>query len=535
MRSILGRRARRVRKGFIAALVVTVGAVNLVGVAASSAAEESDAASPVAPTGTISTSGLGAPRYVAAAPNEPGAAAAAPVADAPFRPTMSQSEYAAAKEAAASGQSARPAPAAAATSSPAAPTIVRNFEGLNSSESGGWRPPDTHGAAGAGRYVEIVNSAVRRWNTTTSPPSVVSTSSLASYFGHTATGVFDPRVVFDTHWNRWILTAEAFPESSTLQRFMIAVTTTADPTGPYWLYHMDVGGSGSGEVFFDYPQLGYDQDAIYFTANIFPNSGGFAGANFFCFAKASMYNGNGGSSPLWTGLDATLAPPIVLDNLNRGYLVAAANNTHLSLYRATLCGRSGTSLVKQANIDVPDYSAPPNAPQPGTSNQLDTLDRRFVNASTQYGSSLWNVHTINLSGFATPKFYEININTNSLKQSGFFFEGGTSHDFNASIAVRRTGTAFVTWTSTDVQNAPHHARVRASGRKAADPAGVIPAGVSVWTSGTFYNPSSDTVERWGDYSAVSIDQASGPERAYIVNEKINSNTVWGSRIAQIGI
>ena len=546
-------RTWRARSALLAMVAVGLGTTSLVAVVPSGAADSPSATSSsgraIAPSDTTGSSSLGEPRFVESAPDEPQAAAAvgSPAADAPFRPTMDAEDYKNAKAAAATqAKAGRPgapeatdaadasqAAEASAAAAPSAPTLVRSFEGLNSSEAGGWRPPDTHGAQGAGRYVEIVNSAVRMWNTTTSPPSVVKTTSLATFFSHTATGVFDPRVVFDTHWNRWILLAEAFPESSTVQRLMIAVTTTSDPAGSYWLYHYDVGGSASNEVFFDYPQLGYDQDAIYITANIFPNSGGFAGAQFRCLSKAALYNGRFGTSPIWNGLDSTLAPPIVLDNLNRGYLVAAANGTHLSMYRATSCGRSGTSLLK-TSVDVPDYSVPPNAPQPGTNNLLDTLDRRFVNASTQYGTSLWNVHTINVGGFATPRFYELNINTNTVKQSGLFFEQGSSHDFNASIMARPTGTAFVTWTSTAVSGSAHQARIRASSRKAADPAGSISAGVSVWTSPTFYNPSSDTVERWGDYSAVWIDQATGPERAYIVNEKINSNAVWGSRIAQIG-
>jgi hypothetical protein len=55
-----------------------------------------------------------------------------------------------------------------------------------------------------------------------------------------------------------------------------------------------------------------------------------------------------------------------------------------------------TTLADPFTIDVSTYSIPRSARQPGVSNTLDTLDTRFVNASTQIGTSLFNVHTIAL-------------------------------------------------------------------------------------------------------------------------------------------
>ena len=145
-------------------------------------------------------------------------------------------------------------------------------------------------------------------------------------------------------------------------------------------------------------------------------------------------------------------------------------------------------------------------------------------------TTTWQVHTIALSGFPAPKFYRLNTSTNALSQSGFFFQTGTSDDWNASITANTVGNAFVTWTSTDAPNS-RNAQVVFSGKQNADTA--IPAGMVGVTSSTFYNPSSDTTERWGDYSAITIDPSS-TSKAWLVNEKINSTTVWGSQIMQVG-
>jgi hypothetical protein len=127
------------------------------------------------------------------------------------------------------------------------------------------------------------------------------------------------------------------------------------------------------------------------------------------------------------------------------------------LYRGTnLSNPAQASLVLQAGVDVPDYAFPPDARQLGTTQRLDTLDRRFVNASTQYSDSLWNVHTITSGGLPTPKWYQIDVSgagANTVKTQGFFFEGAVSDDWNASIAANTSGEAFVTWNTTDVANA----------------------------------------------------------------------------------
>jgi len=126
--------------------------------------------------------------------------------------------------------------------------------------------------------------------------------------------------------------------------------------------------------------------------------------------------------------------------------------------------------------------------------------------------------------------------TNAVVQSGAFFASGTSFDWNASIAATTVGNVFVTWTS-DFASATAPGtpvQVRFSGRLAGDPAGVIGAGFLLSTSPlACYNPSTDNVERWGDYSAVSIDPLSSL-RAWGVNEKILSGTIWSTRIGNMG-
>lgn len=434
-----------------------------------------------------------------------------------------------------------------------APPTLKNFSfnGVNQTVACNCIPPDPHGAVGKTHFVQVTNSHVDIY-TTTVPPALVKSVKLNSFFGEpilpqSGNFLFDPRVVYDPIWNRWIIiaTRRATSATDTVHKFRLAVSKTSNPAGSYHSYNVNFGGAPFQDGdFWDYPQLGFDQDAVFITGNIFTGSDVFRTTAMMPIAKARLYNGLAFSAPIFTtGLVPTLAPPIVQDDNADAYFVAANNGTTLHLYRGTnLSNPAEATLVLQANVPVPAYTAPPDAVQPGTAVLLDTLDRRFVNASSQVGDSLWNVHSVDVGGFSTPRFYQIDTEgagANTIKQQGDFSASATSHDWNASIAANASDEAFVNWSSTD-PSAGTNAQVRFSGRQLIDVLGVIPAGAALFQSTTFYlGFNNSPVARWGDYSAVSLQpNANGTceanRRAWIVNQKNNGSTTWGTRIGRIG-
>lgn len=444
-----------------------------------------------------------------------------------FRPTMNKAAYKATKRAAET-DTGMSHPIKEFSHALLKPPVLKgiNVDGVNQTEAGGSRPPDTHGAVGPDHFVEITNSNIDVYKK--SDGSRVKSISLASFFGYTKQPLFDPRCVYDIAGGRWIISAEAFQESLTIQRQFVAVSKTSDPLGPYYVYNGDVNFKNNDD-FWDFPQLGVDRKAIIITANIF-------GPQFYretrmvVVDKTRLYNGLSAKIKLFIGLDGTLTPPVVLDDNDKTFLVAAVSSGIIRKYTLTYPG--GIPVLSSSTITVPAYSVPPNAKQPGTAETLDTSDLRFVNASTQVGNSLWQVHTINVNSLPKPRFYEFNTVTNTIIQSGIISASATSNDWNASIAANADNDVFVTWSSTD-PNAGTQAQVRFSGRLHTDPINTISGGSALFTSSTFYNPSTDNPERWGDYSSVTVDPKD-PSRAWIVNEKINKSNIWGSRIGEIG-
>ena len=196
----------------------------------------------------------------------------------------------------------------------------------------------------------------------------------------------------------------------------------------------------------------------------------------FSVAKARLYNGLGFSVPVFTGLTGTLAPPNVLDQNATDYFVAAPpNGSALQIYSYTNSSHpSSSALSGPTAIAVTAYSIPRNANQPGHSgelaNQLDTGDNRFVNNSTQVGTSLWQAHTVALGTFPSVRWYEINTSSKTIVQSATIFASATSDDFNASIAATANNDMLISWTSTDTP-ANIQANIRFSGRKSTDALG----------------------------------------------------------------
>jgi hypothetical protein len=464
----------------------------------------------------------------------------------PFRPTMGAAAYKALKATAAQAPQALTA-SALTRLAPLAPTALTNplsFDGINSATAGNFRPPDTEGAVGLNHFVEIVNSHLDIYQKA-SPNNHISGVPLSAFFAYTTKSLFDPRVIFDAVSRRWIMSADAFAESATTQWFFFAVSQTDDPTGAFFIYQVNVSdGNGlADDVGWDFPQVGLDQNAVIFTANFFNNAGAFTGARMFTVAKSLLYNGPSRTitpTKLFTGLTGTLSAPIVLDANPNTYLVASPESgSQVTIYTLTNSAANPPTLSPPAAITVPTFTVSANAPQPGTTALLDTSDARFVNAGTQIGNSLFQVHSISRTttfGGSKCRFYEFDTVHKTLIQHGDFSRSGTSFDFNASIAANRHKDVFVTWSSTDTNV---NAEVRFSGRLHTDPAGVIPSPGSLLPGGssaTFYNIAADPVDsqRWGDYSAVTIDPADpSGATAWIVNEKILTNTTWGTRIGSI--
>src|SRR4051812_17543415 len=217
------------------------------------------------------------------------------------------------------------------------PQLGSSFEGLNLFQQryarGGNQftvePPDQALCVGNGYVLEAVNdvlnvydkngSSVLPDNTATNVVSGFATDvdhavDLNSFYGYgpainRATGVraqsiTDPVCLFDATTQRFfvaVLTLESQPNGVLTQvnHLDIAVSQTANPTGKWNIYKIDVtndgtntGGVNAGPFLGDYPHIGADANGLYLTTNAYPwNHNGFAGAQIYALPKAQLAAG----------------------------------------------------------------------------------------------------------------------------------------------------------------------------------------------------------------------------------------------------
>jgi hypothetical protein len=228
-------------------------------------------------------------------------------------------------------------------------------------------------------------------------------------------------------------------------------------------------------------------------------------------------------------------------NANIWYAAARPNDSNVYMVYETNAANPGqTGLFGYFAVAVPAYTVPPSAAQPaGCNATLDTLDNRFQNQGTQNGDLYYQVHTENLSGFPTPRYYQISgllaFNPVVLA-TNFVYATNTSHDFNPSIAADGFDRYGLNWSVTDPANATLPS-VHFADNNGGNP--VNASGINVFTSASCMSFSGGGVSRWGDYSQVSVDFGPGTvantstKIFWIENETVPSVNFWSTEIAKI--
>ncbi len=511
---------------------------------AQSEAPPRNAAPDIAATGTVSASSP-MERNMEAMADDAALAPSGPVPAAALkvRPTMPEAQYDALKAAANAESAVSKAPG----NSPVAETpnlTPVNFAGAKEGVIGvNEFPSDDDMDVSPSQVAQITNASLWVFNKS---GTILKQRSLNGLFG-TSDFLGDVQVLYDSTWKRWVLTSDDFTSSA----LYLAVSTTNSATGGWFIYRA-VGSSFGPPNFLDYPHLGMDQDALLVTGNVFNSSNVYVNTVAFAIPKARVYNGLGFSVPVFTGLTATLMPPVQLGapffgHFPADYFAVAVAGTGVSLYTMT---NASTAPAMSGPVSIPstNFSVPPSALQPGCTNTIDTLDGRFQNACYQIPPSgsfsdglLYCVHTAGITGFPVPVWYAFNPSTGTVASGGEFFFSDTSDDFNPSIAADALGDIFVSETATDPIGIlkPMVLFGGALTGNAVALNKTTPAGVSgVCLSGNS-SPTGTSPQRWGDYSAARFDPATsssgtaGSVIGWITNQRVAGANAWGTKIAKI--
>jgi hypothetical protein len=465
------------------------------------------------------------------------------------------------------------------------PSPLQNFAGLsfNSVVTGGtagagW-PPDVNGDVGLSHYILSVNDAYAIYSKTGTQLAAFTENSLWAGAGTgtpcDANNFGDPVVVYDQFADRWILTHFAFatvgnnPVAPYYECF--AISKTNNPvTGGWWLYavKMDTGAAGQppAATLADYPKFGnWNDGCLYMAANGFGSNGAaFSGVVFASFNKADMESG----AVLRGSLGFTLTQNIftmIPSNISGAktspslptagtpnYFVSESTSIFALEVRKFTPGANCTggtlgaaTIINQATYGTSLGKVVPQPPPATASHNLDTLDDRLMQ-KVQYrrvgaAESLWVTQdTRSASATARPQWSQVNVNggtvSTSLVQTQIYAPDATLYRWLGSIAADHDGNAAMGY-STSNATSPNFPSIAYSGRLVGDAANQLPQTEVQLIAGT--GPQTTTsggaaIQRWGDYTSMSVDPADDCTfwyaGMYYTNVGADATRNWNTRI-----
>ena len=400
-----------------------------------------------------------------------------------------------------------------ATAASHAPVAGLNFDGV--SAPSGRVVPDTNGAVGATQYFQWVNVDFQIFDKTTGASIYGPADASTIWTGLPqclTTDDDDVVVEYDKLANVWVLEQHVAPTTGANYQ-CIAVSTSSDATGSYHRYVFSLPSN-----FPDYPKISVWPDAYYLTIDAesetnFAPLGAYVcalnranmlaglAATAQCFQLNSSYN-----SLLPADLDGINPPPAGAPNYMMNLGVNSLNlwQFHVDWVNPTNTSLSGPTVIPVAAFAEGCKGSSSCAPQLGTTQLVDGIgDRLMFRLAYRHFAdgheSLVANHTINNPGPVAVRWYEVQ----SPASNPYVFQQGTfapdsNNRWMGSIAMDQMGDIAVGYS---VSSATMYPAIRYTARLQSDPLNTMEAESSI-IEGTGSEVGSN---RWGDYSAMSVD------------------------------
>ena len=369
----------------------------------------------------------------------------------------------------------------------------------------------------------------------------------------------DPIAQWDRVAHRWLLFQNVFTSPYAV---CVAVSTTSDALGSYYVYQFGVPGNG----FPDYPKWGVWPTGYFQAQNNFgPGGSGFKGPQICAYNSAKLLAGDASAEQqcfqLTSGEDSLLPgdrdsptpPPAGQDEFYIGS-VGDVDNSHLSVYsfhvdfanpaNSFVTGSGNSQLVSIASFTPACNGAYGGAcvPQKDIPDLLDSLGDRLMyrfayyndNATFPVSKQHWyvNFDVTAAGGQNGVRWMEFTAPNTVVSPLGIstYQQGTYAPDSNwrwmGSMARDRNNDVLVGYSESNTNMYPS---IFIAGRTPGDTLGTLENELSV-VNGTGSQP--DTSNRWGDYSAMRIDPVDNctfwyTTEYYMVTQRFD----WSTQIA----
>jgi hypothetical protein len=422
-----------------------------------------------------------------------------------------------------------------------------DFDGISSP---GYAPSDSNLAVGPNYIVEAVNVQYAVYSKTgaivAGPTNVLTLFSALS--GDCSAGTYgDPVVLYDRPADRWLISMIGRGAASTSE--CVAVSKTNDPAGAYYLY-----GYSFGTNLNDYPKLGTwatATNSAYLVAyNIFAGGQIFSGADLCGFDRTKMLAGVSTAAQLCKMtpnndggyLPSDIDGPTTPTDGTPGLFIAWFNNSPGQLYLRKLTMNFATATATLSSPTVISVASSNLAcgggaciPQLGTTQTLDSLGDRLmyrfaIRHFADHDRAVVNHSVATTSGQVGVRWYELfdPAGTVTLNQQGTFAPADTNYRWMGSLAEDQKGDIGLGYS---LSSAATHPAISFTGRVPTDAAGTMDTEDIFLTGGGSQGSTTQSLSRWGDYTAMQVDPADDCTFWYVNQYEQTSGIFnWHTRI-----
>ncbi len=419
--------------------------------------------------------------------------------------------------------------------------LLKKFNGIPQTNS---IPPDPTIAVGPNHVVACVNSRFSIWN----KDGVLLKSIDADAWCTPvlpSPGAFDPQIIYDHYEGRWFMLWDNQNDVTQTAYFIIFVSDDDDPLGDWYGYKLDARTNGTTVTnsWGDYPQIGFDDKAIYINSRQFNFGGGKLYDKIRILKKTELYAANGGPltwTDLWGitipasgGIYADVVhPSIQYSSSNYHYFIHAprSGGNYYSFYR--LSNVLTTPVLEGFRITVPFYGGAPNANQLGGGSLLIEVNGSHVKTAPVFRDGyIYFAHSIRNSvypSYSSVKYVKVNADSITVSESAELGADGFWY-FYPTLAVDPDGNIAITCSRSGLTEYIGSFYIT---RRATDPAGLSGAYLLSPGMGNYVKDFGSGRNRWGDYFGIYTDPAD-PYEFWLFPEHAAATNTWGTTVAKI--
>lgn len=423
--------------------------------------------------------------------------------------------------------------------------IGNNFTGATLYADSSAVPPDSDGAVGPTNFVVFVNGRFSVFDKVSA--TKVQTMSDATFWANAGVSlgglsISDTRVIYDPLSQRWFASQVDFnPNDLESNRFLLAVSSSADPTGVWngLAWPADPGGTLT-----DFPRLGLDANGVYLTGNQYDVSGNFVlGVLLTSIPKADLLlptptaanRTTTGVMPV-AARGFSLQPAVNFNATNSAEFVLATENdgadflTHTNLLGFTVqnADTASASFPASSDIVVPGYFVPLNPPQPDGQSTLDDGDVRIGSYAMQVGDDVYATHAVESGTRAVIRWYRVGASDHLLRESGTISDPSLDL-FYPSLAVNTNGFLVIGFNGCSTNT---FISAYAVAGRTVDGLTVFGDKVLLQAGAANYEVAPQGDNRWGDYSTTTVD-AANPSHFWTAQEYPSSANVWSVAVTEM--